>query len=450
MIRLEVRVRQGSSPVRRVTGESGQVLRIGRDPLCDLSFTLDPTVSSKHMKLVVEDQAVRLIDSSSFGTRVNGSPVKEHLLANGDVIEFGKDVILDVAITGDTESAEASGQTTTSSLQFASPQATYRGATFEIASPEEAASDLCFELEFISGISVGEKIRFPGDKRIAIGRMPECDLRIPHDMSVSRKQCELWIEDEQLHFLNTGSHRVRINGRPEIECLLYDGARLDIGAETSLVVRILHEASEPAKPLEINCETLNSGYILGRATLGEETPPSSIMSRLCHGFPVLTVLDINKSGAEVPEETPPTAWLLADHYPEEVLPQISPVQLPAGKWQFTPELLDEHWGSDSFVVFLSRTPDKAAAHLRSLSQFTPSSGRPTGGASLFIYWWPSLLEQVLRASETSVTNQILDQIDAVLFESASTAEIVVVMRPEFSETMSENRDLSIIRSSKKK
>lgn len=64
-------------------------LLIGRLPDCDLP-TEDPRVSRRHAEIRPEPEGYAIIDLGSLnGTTVNGVPVKEHLLADGDVIGIG-------------------------------------------------------------------------------------------------------------------------------------------------------------------------------------------------------------------------------------------------------------------------------------------------------------------------------------------------------------------------
>jgi pSer/pThr/pTyr-binding forkhead associated (FHA) protein len=65
-------------------------ISIGRHPSCTVTFPADePGVSREHARIEREGNQYKLIDLSKFGTSVNGKPVKEAFLRNGDVVEFG-------------------------------------------------------------------------------------------------------------------------------------------------------------------------------------------------------------------------------------------------------------------------------------------------------------------------------------------------------------------------
>jgi hypothetical protein len=66
---------------------------IGRLSECDLVVE-DPLASRRHAEIRPEPDAYRLVDLKSLnGTTVNGAPVKEHVLVDGDLIGIGAVVI---------------------------------------------------------------------------------------------------------------------------------------------------------------------------------------------------------------------------------------------------------------------------------------------------------------------------------------------------------------------
>ncbi len=70
---------------------TGPEITIGRHPSCHVTFPRDLTiVSRKHARIVREGNRFKIIDQSTNGTFVNGRPVKEGVLRNGDVITFAQ------------------------------------------------------------------------------------------------------------------------------------------------------------------------------------------------------------------------------------------------------------------------------------------------------------------------------------------------------------------------
>src|SRR6185503_12713187 len=69
-------------------------VQIGRHPHCDLRFDADREldVSSRHATVLLQEEMFLLRDlGSTNGTFVNGKRLTaDHVLANGDEIQFGK------------------------------------------------------------------------------------------------------------------------------------------------------------------------------------------------------------------------------------------------------------------------------------------------------------------------------------------------------------------------
>jgi serine/threonine protein kinase len=81
----------GPEKGRTIELEPGKTLMVGRGEDCDVQLA-DPRASRVHCKLQVDDDGVVLTDAgSTWGTRLNGAPVKEQKrLKPGDLIEMGE------------------------------------------------------------------------------------------------------------------------------------------------------------------------------------------------------------------------------------------------------------------------------------------------------------------------------------------------------------------------
>ena len=79
----------GDSPPQSYTFTSGEVV-IGRSPDCQVVLK-DFGISRNHAKLIVDDEGVRIQDlKSKNGTQINGVPIVEARLKDGDRILLGK------------------------------------------------------------------------------------------------------------------------------------------------------------------------------------------------------------------------------------------------------------------------------------------------------------------------------------------------------------------------
>jgi serine/threonine protein kinase len=80
----------GEEKGRTVDLTEGQTAVLGRGEDCDVQLA-DPRASRVHCRLEVSHDAVVLIDAgSTWGTKLNGNPVKQQRLKPGDVIELGE------------------------------------------------------------------------------------------------------------------------------------------------------------------------------------------------------------------------------------------------------------------------------------------------------------------------------------------------------------------------
>ncbi|HVB05732.1 MAG TPA: DUF3662 and FHA domain-containing protein [Acidimicrobiales bacterium] len=70
-----------------------ETLTIGRLPDCSIPIN-DPNASRRHAQVRLDGEVVYLLDlGSTNGTKVNGSPVRQHRLQDGDVIMIGTTAI---------------------------------------------------------------------------------------------------------------------------------------------------------------------------------------------------------------------------------------------------------------------------------------------------------------------------------------------------------------------
>ncbi len=84
---------KGPEKGRKVPLEAGGKLVLGRGDDADVQI-LDPHVSRVHCHIEVRPEGAQLIDAGGkYGTRVNGTSVREHRLEAGDEIELGETAI---------------------------------------------------------------------------------------------------------------------------------------------------------------------------------------------------------------------------------------------------------------------------------------------------------------------------------------------------------------------
>lgn len=93
---VRIEIKEGTLTVKEGQGEGlifpvrpNKATTLGRGPTADVPVQ-DPTVSTEHCRIVPGSGAYLLYDlKSTNGTRVNGAPIQEHVLQEGDVIQVG-------------------------------------------------------------------------------------------------------------------------------------------------------------------------------------------------------------------------------------------------------------------------------------------------------------------------------------------------------------------------
>ena len=183
-------VLSGESKGESISLEGKQTIRIGRDPANDLVLK-SPDVSRKHAELTLTPQGWLLKDlGSTNGTKVNGQPVKEKLLSDGDELAFGP-------VTVKAELPGAAGATRV------------RSTRVRTAPPKLVGAD-------------GKEVVL--DKpTLLVGRESSCDVVLPVE-SVSARHAELKVTPQGVMVRDLGStNGTFVNGQKVTEKLLGDG-----------------------------------------------------------------------------------------------------------------------------------------------------------------------------------------------------------------------------------
>jgi pSer/pThr/pTyr-binding forkhead associated (FHA) protein len=143
---------------------------------------------------------------------VNGHPVKEQLLANGDQLRFGNTSITFFASEG--------------TRPFQLPSS--RGHELLIGKAPDPADTVIARLDFIQargGLHSVEVV-----EEITIGRSRECDIFL-EDLAVSRLHATIRALPDDTYELvdNRSATGTFVNGRAMARCFLHDGDVVQIG-----------------------------------------------------------------------------------------------------------------------------------------------------------------------------------------------------------------------------
>jgi len=105
-MKLILKVTSGPDAPRSFVIEAGKEVQVGRMAPAQILLANDPTVSRRHFALVFDGQNCRIRDlGSTHGTTVNGLPVSESLVTEGDLIMAGTTGLL--VVIGEDFTTEA-------------------------------------------------------------------------------------------------------------------------------------------------------------------------------------------------------------------------------------------------------------------------------------------------------------------------------------------------------
>jgi predicted component of type VI protein secretion system len=422
-LQVAIEIKSGPSTGQSVTVPPGQPFLIGRLTECDMAIQDDAAISRQHCQIDVTPQHTRLRNISSNGTRVNGQETETCDIHDGDELTMGDSTVLlihiqagDLPQSDDRTDPVVADATAPPSEDPAPPQ----------QSSAPSITDAPGSLQVIHGPAAGKTLPLATGQPLTIGSQTDCDLVIEGDRSISREHCriELVPPDCLLHDLST--HGTLINHRRIQDVTgLSDGDEIEIGDNT--VIRVaLNSAGSTSTATSQGSPVVQSDCQAGLTKMnsgpGNQAGIWTMAQRLSGLSPLHAVVDFRRGEADLPEGIDTPDYLL-DWHPPETIAQHSPVLLSPESRDQMQSALDAVTGNDAAMLIFSKLPtNDLHQQLRSLSTLNPSTGKQSRPSSLFAFWWPSLLNQMLQHSPPDMVDQIMAGIDAVLVETADEGE----------------------------
>lgn len=143
---------------------------------------------------------------------------------------------------------------------------------------------MTWQLTARTGAKRGESWNI-GTQPLTLGRSLSCDITIG-DPTVSRKHCEIMLDQDVVHFRDLGSRNVSlVNGQVVLDCKLDVGDELTLGAESFIISRVSTPAApQPAPESEARLTTLSLGEAYYVRDSVRPAHPASVqdMLRLYH------------------------------------------------------------------------------------------------------------------------------------------------------------------------
>ncbi len=246
------------------------VIRIGRNPDCQICFPKDLTVVSRnHAEIVREGNRFKLLDHSTNGTFVNGKTCSETFLKGGDVVMIGEggpkvsflteiqtagaessDVSLsekrDPAVTKGISSPPVFSQSSSVSAGSSNEQSNDRAAVPPPSPlippsnrepvpamgsrPTQVAESMDVKVRAPLAIQFGPTIQSFQELPVVVGKKDDCDFIINHMDVIDRHVQFTFYEDNYWVKDLTGQGLITINDTPvQVQTPLHPGSRLSLG-----------------------------------------------------------------------------------------------------------------------------------------------------------------------------------------------------------------------------
>lgn len=189
-------------------------IRIGRKSTCHIQFPKDLNIISReHARIVREGNRFKIIDQSANGTFLNGKPVTETFLKDGDVLMFAEGgpkvsfltMMLDA--TSDIEQIQPAPQPVPTDPAARTPPRPAAPRPVDVGEPVGRA-----QVPLV--IQYGPTLRSFKELPVTIGRGAGCQFVISHP-GLQEQQVQIYYTRDQYWVKDlTGRQLVRVNGRP--------------------------------------------------------------------------------------------------------------------------------------------------------------------------------------------------------------------------------------------
>ncbi|MBU0996148.1 MAG: FHA domain-containing protein [Proteobacteria bacterium] len=187
-------------------------ITFGRNPSCHVAFPMDQMIISRlHAKIVRDGNRFKIIDQSSNGTLVNGKPVSEQFIKDGDVIFITEQGPKFSFLTRQPESGEKFETAQRSSPEISIEKTPQNISKPQIPEKEDiAVQEMAVQLVIQYGPNLHSFKKLP----VTVGQSPDVDLKLSH-ASISGRHAQFFYHEGQYWIKDlTGQNLIRINEIP--------------------------------------------------------------------------------------------------------------------------------------------------------------------------------------------------------------------------------------------
>jgi|GEM_PF-6030708 len=286
-------------------------------------------------------------------------------------------------------------------------------------------------LEVVNGSLQGQVVALRDHAFIVVGRLPECGLSFPSDLTVSREHFRIdldWPSCILTHLSRTGQTLVNGNSVAEVELQAGDEIVLGEGNGIRVSFEEQHEPLAAATAVLVRPEPSGSkmsiGFVASKASCGwnlYESPNEQpgfvqLLDLLVRSQQVSTVIDFGRIGLPAPEELKEPHYLFSWMQPP-IRDQRSPVVMSISDNPAVTEIIKAAFEKDGVVCFGSKlTGADRADHWR--KAIGVKGDQP--GEGMTAYFWPSLLNLILTCQSAEDVAPLLSGLTWVFIEAPKT------------------------------
>lgn len=282
-------------------------------------------------------------------------------------------------------------------------------------------------LEIVQGALQGQSVVVPEGRTLLVGRLPECGLAVPQDLTVSRQHCRIEYRPPEcrlVHLSQTGI--TTVNDVAVTTADLRRGDLIEFGAGNRLRVSFDDAPSDasPTVPASSARSQPAGQFTVAETTCGwkvysspaEEPGFAKLLEILGSTLPVHALVDCRRAGLELPPELGEPRFLFG-WMPAPTQAQFSPVFVSLAESPPAGTVVRAAWGKDAVICCGS---DLSAADLLAHWKTAIGASGDRPGAALTAYYWPSLLGQMLTCQSAGQMASLLSGLNWLLIEDAGS------------------------------
>ena len=305
-------------------------------------------------------------------------------------------------------------------------------------------------LEVVNGPLRGQVVVVQDHGTLVVGRLPECGLSVPQDLTVSRQHFRMEFHSpacQLVHLSQTGE--TFVNGVPVSNVELrqgdeiafgegnkvrvaFDESREGIGTPTAVPVRA--ELSESKPPNGFTASITSCGWNLYESA-NEQLDFAKLLEILIGTQRVMTLIDFRRIGLPVPPEMVEPDYLFS-WIPPSSREQLSPALASVSDDSTVADIIRVGWLKDGIVCFGSNLKGtELVAHWRKaigVEGDQPSTAKTA-------YFWPSILNLILTCQSAEQVEPLLGELTWLFVEfPKSPGKWRLYTKADFTSTLTKS------------